>query len=282
MSGRVLGLDIGDSRIGIALSDPGQRIASPHSVYERVGYGPDTRFFVKLAQDTQAVYLVAGLPYNMDGSLGPQAQKVKALGDQLTKAGLDLRYIDERLTTKSAQQALISGGMRRQERKGTVDKVAAALILQSWLDSQANGQIPGASRDLYSAQGRINFQEDKPMDEHKKDQSSNEIPETEVIQDEYDEDSNIVELTDEDGVTTAFEYQATIEYEGDEYIVLMAPEEDDEEDEEGGVVIMKIEQDEKGEDIYVSLEDEEKLQAVFDLFLEQLDEEEEGEAEDEE
>ncbi len=119
------------------------------------------------------------------------------------------------------------------------------------------------------------------MDEHKKDLSSKEIPETEVIQDEYDEDSNIVELTDEDGVTTAFEYQATIAYEGDEYVVLMAPEEEDDEEDEGGVVIMKIEQDEKGEDIYVSLEDEEKLQAVFDLFLEQLDEEEEGESEEE-
>lgn len=111
------------------------------------------------------------------------------------------------------------------------------------------------------------------MDEHKKD-----LPETEIIEEEYDADDYIVELTDEDGVTTAFEYQATIEYEGDEYVVLMTPEEDEEEeDEDGSVVIMKIEQDENGEDIYVSLDDEETLQKVFDLFLEQLDEEEEGE-----
>lgn len=114
------------------------------------------------------------------------------------------------------------------------------------------------------------------MDENKKD-----LPETETIEEEYDDDDNIVELTDEDGVTTAFEYQATIEYEGSEYVVLMAPEEEDEAEDEGGVVIMKIEQDDKGEDIYVSLEDEEVLQKVFDLFLEQLDEEEEGESQEE-
>ena len=112
------------------------------------------------------------------------------------------------------------------------------------------------------------------MDEHKKD-----LPETQIIEDEFDAEDYIVELTDEDGVTTAFEYQATIDFEGNEYVVLMAPEEEDEDEDEGGVVIMKIEQDDKGEDIYVSLDNEETLQKVFDLFLEQLDEEEEGEDE---
>ena len=84
-----------------------------------------------------------------------------------------------------------------------------------------------------------------------------------------------MELTDEDGVTTAFEYQATIEMDGEEYVVLMAPEEDEDE-EEGTVVIMKIEEEE-GEDVYVSVDDNDVAQKVFDLFLEYLDEEEEGE-----
>lgn len=132
---RVLGLDIGDKRIGVALSDQGRLIASPHSVYQRVGFGPDTRHFLDLARQVEAAYLVAGLPYNMDGSLGPQAQKAQAFCDKLREAGLEVIYIDERLTTRSAEAALIEGGMRREQRKDSVDKVAAALILQSHLDS---------------------------------------------------------------------------------------------------------------------------------------------------
>lgn len=135
--GRILGLDIGDRRIGIALSDEGRRIASPHSVYQRVGYGPDTRYFLGLAKEHGVAYIVSGLPFNMDGSLGPQADKVRAFCEQLAAAGLEVRYIDERLSTRAAESALIAGGMRRDTRRETVDKVAAALILQSYLDQGA-------------------------------------------------------------------------------------------------------------------------------------------------
>ena len=115
------------------------------------------------------------------------------------------------------------------------------------------------------------------------DKNNQDLPETEVEMVEDDFESNIVELTDEDGETTAFEYQATIEYEGDEYVVLMLAEEDEEEeDEDGSVVIMKIEKDENGDDTYVTIDDEDVAQKVFDLFLEYLDEEEEGEEEGEE
>ena len=135
--GRILGLDIGDRRIGIALSDEGRRIASPYHVYQRVGYGPDTRYFLALAQEQGVAYIVAGLPYNMDGSLGSQADKVRAFCEQLTAAGLEVRYMDERLSTRAAESALLEGGMRRENRRDTVDKVAAALILQSYLDQGA-------------------------------------------------------------------------------------------------------------------------------------------------
>lgn len=268
--GRLMGLDIGDRRIGIALSDMGRRIASPHSVYQRVGYGPDTRFLSALAQEHEVAYVVAGLPRNMDGSLGEQAQKAQAFCQQLEQAGLRVEYIDERLTTKAAQMALLESGVRREGRRDRVDKVAAALILQSYLD---RGETPPPS-----AAG-ANNKEETPMDKNRKD-----LPETEVIEEAFDMDDNVVELTDEDGVTSLFEYQATIEMEGEEYIVLMElPGEDEELDEdEGTVVIMKIDQDDQGEDIYVSVDDEETMQAVFDLFLEHLDEEEEGELEEDE
>ena len=134
MKGRLMCLDVGDVRIGIALSDEGRLIATPHSVYTRVGWGPDTRFITKLMNDTGAVALVCGLPLNMDGSEGFQAQKVRAFAQQLEKAGLTVYFQDERLTTVSAHEVLIEGGMRREQRKQTIDKVAASFILQSYLD----------------------------------------------------------------------------------------------------------------------------------------------------
>ena len=136
MTGRILGLDVGDRRIGVALSDSLRLIATPHSVYTRVGYGPDVKHIQSLCRENQAELIVCGLPRNMDGSEGFQAEKVRAFARQLTDSGLQVVFQDERLSTVSAHQALIAGGMHREERKGTVDKVAAAVILQAYLDSQ--------------------------------------------------------------------------------------------------------------------------------------------------
>lgn len=133
--GRILGLDIGDRRIGIALSDETRLIASPLEVYERVGWGPDVRHIKALAETHAADLIVSGLPRNMDGSEGFQAQKVRELCQQIEKAGLTVLFQDERLSTTAAQKALIEGDMRRAERKTTVDKVAAAVILQAYLDA---------------------------------------------------------------------------------------------------------------------------------------------------
>lgn len=135
MSGRLLGLDVGDRRIGIAVSDETQLIATPHSVYTRVGYGPDCRHIARLYGELGCVGVVSGLPLNMDGSAGFQAEKVRAFAAKLEEAGLPVSFQDERLSTVSAHEALIEGGMRREARKGTVDKVAAAVILQQYLDA---------------------------------------------------------------------------------------------------------------------------------------------------
>ena len=135
MSGRILGLDVGDRRIGVAVSDALHLIASPHSVYTRVGYGPDVKHVQQLCRETEADLIVCGLPRNMDGSEGFQAEKVRAFAQKLTESGLTVAFQDERLSTVSAHQALIEGGMRREDRKGAVDKVAAAVILQTYLDS---------------------------------------------------------------------------------------------------------------------------------------------------
>ena len=135
MTGRILGLDVGDVRIGLALSDEMRLIATPHSVYTRVGWGPDVKHIRKVYEESKAVLIVSGLPKNMDGTVGFQAEKVMAVIDKLKEAGLPVEFQDERLSTVSAHQALIEGGVRRDGRKGSVDKVAAALILQTYLDA---------------------------------------------------------------------------------------------------------------------------------------------------
>ncbi len=137
-TGRIVALDVGDVRIGIAICDEMRLIASPHSVYKRVGFGPDVRHIQELCRQAGTNDVLCGLPRNMDGSTGFQARKVQALAEQLRAAGLNVFFQDERLTTVTAERALIEGGMHRQERRGTVDKVAAAVILQQYLDTLRN------------------------------------------------------------------------------------------------------------------------------------------------
>ncbi len=241
MDERVLALDVGDVRIGIAVSDASRCIAQPVSVYRRVGYGPDVRHILSLCQEYDTHVVLCGLPRNMDGSEGGQAQKVRAFCAELTKAGLSVQFQDERLSTVAAEKALLEGGMRREGRRETVDKVAAAVILQQWLDS---GAMP-VDRNLRS--------EDKIMEG----------------------ENSMIELVDEQGKAVEFEHLMTVEHEGSYYIVLMAAQED-EDNEEGEVVILKMEKDDKGEDCYVTIEDDNVLQAVFDKFVAAVEEEDDA------
>lgn len=133
--GRVIALDVGDVRIGVAVSDPTGSIAQPVEVYKRVGYGPDCRYVQSLCQRFETRTVLLGLPLNMDGSRGGQAEKAMALGQVLEKAGLKVVYQDERMTTVTAERVLIDGGVRRESRKQYVDKLAAAVILEQWLAS---------------------------------------------------------------------------------------------------------------------------------------------------
>jgi putative Holliday junction resolvase len=145
-AGRVLGLDLGERRIGVATSDAGRVLASPRTVIERHGRGPDRsedhRAILALAREEEAVASVVGLPLSLDGTLGPAAQHVLAEVDALRALaeadGIAVVVHDERLTTVTAEAALLEARMRREARRRVVDKVAAAVMLQSWLDSVPN------------------------------------------------------------------------------------------------------------------------------------------------
>ncbi|MDD6144374.1 MAG: Holliday junction resolvase RuvX [bacterium] len=137
MNERVIALDVGDVRIGIAVSDPTGTIAQPLEVYRRVGWGPDSRYVKALCERYETNRVLLGLPLNMDGTLGGQAQKAQAFGEVLAKLELDVFYQDERMTTVTAEKVLIGGNVRREDRKQYVDKLAAAVILEQWLASQS-------------------------------------------------------------------------------------------------------------------------------------------------
>lgn len=242
MNERILALDIGDVRIGVAVSDMTRTIATPVEVIKRVGFGPDVKRIAALCQQYETTEILSGLPLNMDGTEGFQAEKVKLLCQQLEKAGMTVYYQDERLTTVTAEEALLEGNMHRAERKQNVDKVAAAIILQQWLDSQK--MLP--ANEVYES-------EEQTMEEN-----------------------NIFELIDEEGNAVAFELLANLEMDGQEYIALTPAETADEEECE--VIFMSIETAEDGEEYYEPVEDEDLQEALFDDFL-QLNEEQAEEEE---
>lgn len=144
---RYLGLDVGDVRIGVALSDETATIASGLPTLVRVGPRKDVRAVARLVREREAAEVVVGLPRRLDGEIGVQGQKVLAFMDALREA-LEVPVVawDERFTTAIAQQVLLEADVKRKGRKGTVDKVAAILILQNYLDyrklADAEGHKP--------------------------------------------------------------------------------------------------------------------------------------------
>jgi putative Holliday junction resolvase len=134
---RFMGLDVGDRRIGIALSDEGASIASPRETLERKGTGKDVARLAELARREDVREIVVGMPFSLDGSMGPQAEKVTRFVEAL-RGAVELPVVtwDERLSTKGAERALLEADLSRSKRKSVVDRLAAALILQSYLDAR--------------------------------------------------------------------------------------------------------------------------------------------------
>jgi putative Holliday junction resolvase len=133
---RLLGVDLGSKRIGLALSDELGFLASSHSVLPSRGRAQDARAVAEVAKANDATTIVLGLPLSLSGEEGPQAEKARRFGDALAKQGLEVQLWDERLTTLEAQRYLRDAGMRRAKRAQTIDAAAAAVLLQSYLDAR--------------------------------------------------------------------------------------------------------------------------------------------------
>lgn len=136
---KILAIDLGDKRIGIAVSDQSRLIASPLQTVTRKNTKIDVARITSVAKAQEATEIVIGLPRNMDNTEGPQALKARAFGKQLGRAsGLPIHFEDERLSTFSAIENLVARGVKTGANRELVDMEAAAIILQSFLDRQEN------------------------------------------------------------------------------------------------------------------------------------------------
>jgi len=232
MNKRIVALDVGDRRIGIAVSDPLGITAQPLETYTRVGYGPDVKHIAAICAQYDTNLILCGLPRNMDGSQGFQVEKVREFASKLEEHGFFIEFYDERMTTMLAENALLEANMHRADRKKKVDMIAAVMILQSYLDS-------GAMQD-------------------------NEVSDDE----DEDYDDGILEMIDEDGNPIRFYLSANIRYADEDYVLLTCAEEtgDIEQDES---FIMRCVTDDNGDDCYQSLEDEALIAAVYEAYLSQ-------------
>ena len=145
---RIMGLDIGERRIGVALSDSLRIIAGALTVVERVTDDAALKQIIDLARENEAERIVVGMPRSLDGSLGKQAQAVQSFVDLLKKR-TDIPVVtwDERLSTVAAERTLLEVGMKRDKRKKRRDSLAAAIILQGYLDRERS-RVSGQNQDL--------------------------------------------------------------------------------------------------------------------------------------
>lgn len=134
--GRVLALDVGERRIGVALSDPTRTLASPLTTIRAVPRSTALKRILTLVRDYEVTGLVIGLPLTMNGDVGPQATLVQQFVDELRPLlDIPIFFVDERLTTVAAERMMIDLKIKPEQRRARIDEVAASIILQDFLDA---------------------------------------------------------------------------------------------------------------------------------------------------
>ncbi len=230
---RAIAFDIGNKRIGVAISDPFNEYAMPCETYTRVGrFHEDVQAIANIAKEKGVGVIVCGIPYNADGTESVQTVKTQDFIDALKeKTDLPVLLEDERFTTAQARETQIAGGIKREDRKKTIDSIAASYILESYLAREKK---------------KNKRTEDGAM--------SNEI---------YEEEDRILELETEDGPVKLY-HLATFPYKENTYCVFQKaePETEEEEDE---VAIFKLEEGEE-EGLLVPIADDALLDEVFAEF----------------
>lgn len=134
-----MGLDVGDKTIGVSVSDLMGLTSQPVTTIKRVSKKKDIESLKEIIKEKQVIKIVSGLPKNMNGTLGPQGEKVLSFCEFLKEeTKIEIEFFDERLSTVQAERSLLEGDISRQKRKKVIDMLAAVIILQGYLDRQKN------------------------------------------------------------------------------------------------------------------------------------------------
>lgn len=137
---RALGLDIGEKRIGVAVSDPSGTIASPLKVLDADAVLADDREIARLVAEYEIATVVVGLPLSLDGTEGPQAVRIRRAAARLAGfVDVPFEFVDERLSSAEASRAMGAAGASERGKRGSLDMVAASLLLQTYLDARHTG-----------------------------------------------------------------------------------------------------------------------------------------------
>ena len=239
---RAIAFDIGDKRIGVAVSDPFNEYAMPCDTYFRTrSFQADVQAIAKIAEEKGVGVIVCGLPISTDGTESEQTEKTRRFIEALRlSTTLPIETEDERFTTAEARETQMMSGVKRDRRKQTIDSIAASFILESYLKRMKN-------------------------------QEKEKIMKEELKTEEYDDElDRIIELEDEAGNVEKFLHIGTIEYRGEWYCFFQKaePETEEEEDE---VVMFRLEGE--GDDKRLAaLEDEQLMDEVFAEFCHQYEE----------
>lgn len=149
LPGRIAGIDYGTVRIGVAVTDPEQRLASPHQNYNRGGMEQDARYFRELAEQDRITLFVVGLPVHLSGDESSKSHEARRFGKWLGEiTGVPVVFFDERFTSSEAEQLLGYAKLTKKKRKARLDMLAAQIMLTAFLESRERGQTdPGGLSD---------------------------------------------------------------------------------------------------------------------------------------
>lgn len=133
---RILALDIGDVRVGVAISDASQKIASPLCILEACDIKTNSKALRTVLEDWEPEYIVVGLPKSMDGTENSQASKIRDIANTVSaNTGLEIVFVDERLSSMEAKTYMRECGISERDMRGKLDSIAASIFLQTYLDS---------------------------------------------------------------------------------------------------------------------------------------------------
>ncbi len=238
---RAIAFDIGNKRIGVAVSDPFNEYAMPCETYVRTrDIEADAKALAKIAAERSVGVIICGMPFHYDGTEGIQTVKTREFIEHLREAtDLPIELEDERFTTMQARETQIMGGIKLGDRKKTIDSIAASYILESYLNRE-----------------KIKKQKEQAMEKEIKDEV-------------YEEEDRVFEVEADDGTVERLYHLATIEYRGKMYCVFQKaePESEEEEDE---VIIFALEGEEE-DSMLMPIEDDQLLDEVFAEFCHQYE-----------